>query len=79
MALGPQKQNKEALLKQVEDPDISALKACVKALNRSTSPRMLKANLDFLVDRFLLHPSSALPDHLRPNAKLTHGPNDQKP
>lgn len=38
------------------DPDIKVLKACVKALENSTSPRMLKANIDFLVDRFLIHP-----------------------
>lgn len=38
------------------DPDISILKACVKALNRSTSPRMLKANLAFLMDRYITNP-----------------------
>jgi hypothetical protein len=39
--------------KRIRDKDIAALKACCKALDRSTSPRMLKANLEFLVDRYL--------------------------
>ncbi len=34
------------------DPDILVLKRCVKALNGSTSIKMLKANLEFLVGRF---------------------------
>lgn len=47
------------------DPDVLALKQAVKALNKSTSRRMLKANLDFLVDRYLTHPTKALPEHLK--------------
>jgi len=38
------------------DPDFRAIKECVRALERSTSPRMLKANLDYLYDRLILHP-----------------------
>jgi hypothetical protein len=34
------------------DPDIRALKMCVKALEKIGTPRMLQANLDFLVGRF---------------------------
>lgn len=47
------------------DPDIDALKKCVAALNKSSSQVMLRANLEFLNDRFLNHPSDQLPDHLK--------------
>lgn len=47
------------------DPDVLALKHAVKALCRSTSPRMLEANLAFLWDYFLSRPSQNVPDHLR--------------
>lgn len=60
------------LLGRRVDGDISALKACIRGLNKSTSPRMLKANLEFLLDRYLWHPSKDLPEHLRPNAELCH-------
>ena len=53
--------------KRKVDGDVSALKACVRGLNKSTSRRMLKANLDFLFDRYLWHPSAELPEHLRIN------------
>jgi hypothetical protein len=38
------------------DPDIKVLRACVKALQGSSSRRMLGANMDFLWDRFVAHP-----------------------
>ena len=57
---------KELLGRRVDD-DLSALKTCIRGLNKSTSPRMLKANLEFLLDRYIWHPSSELPEHLRPN------------
>ena len=59
------------LLGRRVDGDISTLKACVHALNKSTSPRMLKANLEFLLDRYLWHPAKDLPEHLRPNGELS--------
>jgi hypothetical protein len=46
------------------DPDMSCIKACCRALNRSTSRRMLRANLDFLVDRYLTNPPHTLPKRL---------------
>jgi hypothetical protein len=49
------------------DPDISALNDCVHALDRSSSRRMLEANLRFLWDRYLGHPSEQLPGHLKPD------------
>jgi len=48
-----------------QDKDLLALKHAAKALKRSTSRRMLKANLDFLMDHFLFHPSQELPEHLQ--------------
>ena len=50
--------------------DISVLDDCIKALDKSTSPKMLKANLEFLFDRYLWNPSKELPEHLRPNGKV---------
>ena len=38
------------------DPDILVLRQCVRSLSKSTSPRMLRANLEFLMDRFIIHP-----------------------
>jgi hypothetical protein len=42
------------------DPDFLALKQARKALLKSTSKRMLKANLDYLMDYFILHPSQEI-------------------
>lgn len=38
------------------DSDIKALRACVRALDRSSSPRMLKANVEYLYDRYVRNP-----------------------
>jgi hypothetical protein len=51
------------------DPDLSARKACSKALNRSSSRPMLKANLEFLYDRFIFHPSPEIAPHLQRQEK----------
>jgi hypothetical protein len=45
------------LVRMRRDRDVLALERCCKALDRSTSPKMLKANLDFLVDRYITHPN----------------------
>ncbi len=47
------------------DPDILVLKRCCRALNKSTSRKMLRASLEFLNDKYLFHPSDKLPQHLR--------------
>jgi hypothetical protein len=47
------------LVRMRRDRDVIALERCCKALDRSTSPRMLKANLDFLVERYITHPNAA--------------------
>lgn len=39
------------------DSDIKALRAAVRALNGSSSQKMLKANLEFLWDRYIEHPA----------------------
>ena len=46
------------------DPDIKALRGAVRALMGSSSRRMLKANMDYLRDFFIDHPSPSLPAHL---------------
>lgn len=38
------------------DPDIKVLKACVRALGQSSSKRMLKANMEYLWDRYIRNP-----------------------
>lgn len=47
------------------DPDIKALRAACKALEKSTSRKMLLANLEFINDRFVTHPAKSLPKHLK--------------
>ena len=47
------------------DRDIRALVGAAKALNLSTSRRMLLANLHFLFDRAVRGTSSGLPKHLK--------------
>lgn len=42
--------------KRVRDKDILALKGAIRALDKSTSQRMLRANLEFLWDRYIQHP-----------------------
>ncbi len=49
------------------DPDVKALKAAVRALNQCRSSNMVRATLDFLWDRYLIHPSSELPARLHPD------------
>lgn len=51
---------------QQNDPDIQVLADCIEALNQSSSRSMLLANLEYLMDRFIVHPSSHLPEHLKP-------------
>lgn len=46
------------------DRDVKALRDAARALEKSTSPQMLRANLEFLWDRFIDHPARDLPDHL---------------
>ena len=38
------------------DPDIKTLRAAVRALQGSSSRRMLKTNMNYLWDRFIAHP-----------------------
>jgi hypothetical protein len=51
-----------------QDVDVLALKRCVRALDQCTSTTMVRATLDYLADRYLWHPSSLLPMHLKPKA-----------
>lgn len=46
------------------DPDVLALKGAIKALNGSTSRKMLRANLAYLIDLYITHPGAGLPEHL---------------
>lgn len=53
------------------DRDLFALKSARKALLKSSSRKMLKANLEFLNDYFLWHPSESVPECLRSNTACT--------
>lgn len=44
--------------KRIRDKDALALKGAIRALDKSTSRRMLRANLEFLWDRYIAHPSA---------------------
>lgn len=59
------KRRNETKKAQALDTDIAVLKACCEALNRSTTRKMLRANLNFLLDRFLVNPGQHLPKRLR--------------
>lgn len=59
-------------------PDVLALKRAIRALNGSTSRKMLRANLAFLVDRYITHPSAGLPEHLRVAEKSAENEQTQK-
>lgn len=39
------------------DSDIKVLRAAARALNGSSSQKMLRANLEFLWDRYIEHPA----------------------
>jgi hypothetical protein len=45
--------------------DLVALSEAIHALDKSTSRKMLEANLRFLWSRYLTHPSPELPEHLK--------------
>jgi hypothetical protein len=65
---------------RLPSPDIHVVTQCVKALNKSTSRRMLRANLIYLWDRFIAHPSPELPQHLSnepPSVKGIEGTTNQ--
>ena len=47
------------------DPDLKALKRSIKAMDQSSCRRMLLANLEFLVDHYIRHPSKEIHEHLR--------------
>lgn len=38
------------------DPDFIALRKCVRALESATTPKMQRATLEYLWDRFVMHP-----------------------
>ena len=38
------------------DTDVKVLRAAVRALSQSSSPKMYRANLEYLWDRFIAHP-----------------------
>jgi len=53
-----------------ERDDVTALMLAVTGLKNSTSRQMLRANINFLTDYFLIHPSKELPDHLKETSKI---------
>lgn len=58
------RKQRKAVVKKL-DPDIKALRGAIRALNQSSNKRMLKANLDFLYDRYITNPTKELPEHLK--------------
>ena len=51
------------------DRDVVALENAIRALDKSSCRQMLKANLQFLWDRYLTNPIHTLPDHLLPGMR----------
>lgn len=52
-------------LRKYKDNDIKAIAKAREALLESTSKKMLKSNLDYLMDYFIVHSSSTLPDKFK--------------
>ena len=48
-----------------KNPDIMALERCAKALEKSTSRKMLEANLRYLWDRYIGHPAKEVQELFR--------------
>jgi hypothetical protein len=48
------------MTKRIRDKDLLALKGAIRALDKSTSQRMLMANLQFLWDRYITHPRKTM-------------------
>ena len=44
------------------DPDVKVLRAAVRAIEQSSSPRMKKANVEFLYDRYVRNPPTETDD-----------------
>lgn len=47
------------------EDDVDVLRACCNALMRSSSATMLRANMEFLWDKFVLHPDEAVIDRFQ--------------
>lgn len=45
------------------DPDLKVLRGAVRALDGSSSKRMLRANLEYLWDLFIAHPPKGAKAH----------------
>lgn len=58
------RKQKGAIVKKL-DPDVRALRGAVRALNQSSNRKMLKANLNFLYDRYVTNPTKEMPEHLK--------------
>lgn len=62
---------------RTKDPDVRALTAACKAIERSTSTQMIHATLRFMWDRYLVHPPDkawwARLDGKNPMKKRTDG------
>ena len=51
------------------DPDIKVLRGAKRALDESSSLKMLRANLEFLWDRYIGHPHPTTVEHFAAKAR----------
>jgi hypothetical protein len=50
--------------------DIKAIDLAIKALNMSTDRKSLQANINFITDYYIGHPSGSLPKHLNTHRSI---------
>ena len=58
---------------KIKDTDIKILKACKEALMKSTSRRMLLANMNYIVDLFVFNPPKEIVEHFNKLEEKTKG------
>lgn len=51
----------EARKSRAMDRDILVLRACARAIEKSSSPKMQRANVEFLFDHYVRNPSPSKP------------------
>jgi hypothetical protein len=50
---------------RIKDPDLKAIETCCRALEKCTSHDMLRTAILFITDKYIVHPPTDLPEHLK--------------
>jgi hypothetical protein len=55
------------------DKDVAALRAAIRAIERSTCDRMKRATVEFLYDRYIRHPRELIPEQAETRRRWIEG------